>query len=233
MHIMVLNFSGNVGKSTLSKYMLAPRMKDAKIIPIETINSHENDADDNLKGRQYGQLIEGLALFDNTIVDVGSSNVQDTITLMQQYRGSHEVFDYFVVPVIQRAKQIKDTISTIDALASIGVPASKIRLIFNMVEGPDIEIDKEFRPLFAFHEAEKGFSLRPDAVVYQHDFFSRAAGQNLTIESVLADETDFNALIKAAATPEEKLLYSQKRALRWLASELKERLDVSFAATFE
>src|SRR5690348_4263820 len=138
MYVMVTNFSGNVGKSTLTKYMLAPRLDNAKIIPIETINSHEGDSDDNLKGKQYGQLIEGLALFENAIVDVGSSNVADTITLMQQYKGSHEVFDYFLVPVIHREKQIKDTISTIDALASNGIPAGKIRLLFNMVEGADV-----------------------------------------------------------------------------------------------
>lgn len=232
MHVMVTNFSGNVGKSTLTKYMLSPRMNDAKIIPIETINSHEGDADDNLKGKQYGQLVEGLALFDDAIVDVGSSNVQDTITLMQQYRGSHEMFDYFLVPVIHRDKQVRDTIATIDALATIGIPAEKIRLIFNMVDSEDSDIEKDFAPLFAYYEAEKAFTLNPDAVVYHHDFFTRASGQGLTVESILEDETDYGSLIKDAETPEEKVAYSKKRALKWLASELNEKLDSAFKATF-
>lgn len=232
MFVMVTNFSGNVGKSTLTKYMLAPRMNDAKVIPIETINAHEGDADDNLKGKQYGQLIEGLALFDDAIVDVGSSNVQDTIALMQQYRGSHEVFDYFMVPVIHRAKQIKDTISTIDALASIGVPPEKIRLVFNMID-EDTELEKDFRPLFAYHQAEGAFTLNPEAVIYQHDFFSRAVGHNTTIEEILSDKTDYNAMIKSAGSPEEKLKFSQQRALKWLAAELNEKLDNAFRATFE
>jgi len=232
MYVMVTNFSGNVGKSTLTKYMLAPRMDAAKVIPIETINAHEGDSDDNIKGKQYGQLIEGLALFDNAIVDVGSSNVADTITLMQQYKGSHEVFDYFVVPVIHRDKQIKDTISTIDALSSIGVPAEKIRLVFNMIENEDVQLERDFYPLFAYHNAESTFTLNPEAVIYHHDFFSRATGKDITIESVLGDKTDFNALIKNATTSEDKLKFSQQRALKWLAVELNEKLDAAFQASF-
>lgn len=233
MYVMVTNFSGNVGKSTLTRYMLSPRMDNAKAIPIETINAHDGDADDNLKGKQYGQLIEGLALFDNAIVDVGSSNVADTISLMQQYKGSHEIFDYFVVPVIHRDKQIKDTISTIEALAAIGVPPEKIRLVFNMVENSEVQLERDFWSLFAYHKAEKTFTLNKKAVVYQHDFFSRATGKDITVESVLDDKTDFNALIKAASTPEEKVKYSQQRALKWLAAELQETLDAAFKATFK
>lgn len=233
MYVMVTNFSGNVGKSTLTRYMLSPRMDNAKAIPIETINAHDGDSDDNLKGKQYGQLIEGLALFDNAIVDVGSSNVADTISLMQQYKGSHEIFDYFVVPVIHRDKQIKDTISTIEALAAIGVPPEKIRLVFNMVENSEVQLERDFWSLFAYHKAEKTFTLNKKAVVYQHDFFSRATGKDITVESVLDDKTDFNALIKAASTPEEKVKYSQQRALKWLAAELQETLDAAFKATFK
>jgi len=233
MYVMVTNFSGNVGKSTLTKYMLSPRLDDAKVIPIETINSHEGDADDNLKGKQYGELIEGLALFDNAIVDVGSSNVADTIILMQQYKGSHEIFDYFVVPVIHRDKQIKDTISTIEALSSIGVPPEKIRLVFNMVENADVSLKADFFALFAYHQVEKAFTLNTNAVVYQHDFFSRATGKDITVESILNDSTNFNSLIKNATSSEEKVNYSKQRALKWLASELKETLDVAFQATFE
>ncbi len=233
MYVMVTNYSGNVGKSTLTKYMLAPRMNNAKIIPIETINSHEGDSSDNLKGKQYGELIEGLAMFDNAIVDVGSSNVSDTITLMQQYKGSHEIFDYFVVPVIHRDKQIKDTISTIDALSSIGVNADKIRLVFNMIENPDVNLERDFFAIFSYLSAEKAFTLNVDAVIYQHDFFSRATGKDVTIESILSDKTDFNSLIKNASSPQEKLKFSQQRALKWLAVELNEKLDSAYAATFK
>ena len=38
---------------------------------------------------------------DAAIIDVGASNVEDFLKLMQQYDGSHEEFDYFVVPVVK------------------------------------------------------------------------------------------------------------------------------------
>ena len=42
---------------------------------------------------------------DDAIIDVGASNVEEFIKSMQQYDGSHEEFDYFVVPVVKEKKQ--------------------------------------------------------------------------------------------------------------------------------
>jgi len=38
MKVVVINFSGNVGKSTIAAHLLKPRMNDAKIFSIETLN---------------------------------------------------------------------------------------------------------------------------------------------------------------------------------------------------
>jgi hypothetical protein len=233
MHAIVLNFSGNCGKSTITDNMIATRLDNAEIIRIESINAHEGDDAENLKGKEYGQIIEGLALFDNAVIDVGSSNVQDIMNLMGQYAGSHEVFDYFVVPTVPRAKQIKDTISTIEALSDIGVPAEKIRLVFNMVDDENVNLEKDFHALFAYHAAEQKFTMNSAAVLYQNDFYGRAAGLGTSVEKILQDTTDYNKLLKDAATPEEKIAISQKRALKFLATGLKEKLDKAFKATFE
>ncbi|UTH34334.1 StbB family protein [Ectopseudomonas hydrolytica] len=232
MYVMVANFSGNSGKSTLADNLLAPRMNNAEVIRVETINAHEGDDADNLKGKQYGQIIEGLALFNDAIVDVGSSNVQDIMNLMAQYAGSWEVFDYFVIPTVAKPKQIRDTISTIEALANIGVPADKIRVVFNMIEDEDVNIEKEFAPLFAYHANEGKFTMNSGAVVYLNDFYSRVTGLGLTAEKILADETDYNQLLKDATTPDEKIAISQKRALKFLATGLKAKLDDAFKALF-
>ncbi|MFG8764955.1 StbB family protein [Pseudomonas aeruginosa] len=233
MYVMTINFSGNSGKSTISDNMLAPRMENAEIIRVETINAHEGDDADNLKGKEYGQIIDGLALFENAVVDVGSSNVQDLMNLMDQYSGSHEIFDYFVVPTVARPKQIRDTIKTIETLSDIGIQPEKIRVVFNMVDGEDTDLEKEFHALFAYHAAEQKFTLNSGAVVYQNDFYSRVAGQGTSIETILADTTDYNKLLKEAETPEEKIAISQKRGLKFLANGLKVKLDKAFSATFE
>ncbi|MPW20781.1 hypothetical protein GCT13_28895 [Paraburkholderia sp. CNPSo 3157] len=70
----------------------------------------------------------------NAVVDVGASNVEDFLMLMQRYDGSHQDFDRFVVPTVYGSKQQVDTISTLQSLQAIGVPSSKIRVVFNMVD---------------------------------------------------------------------------------------------------
>ena len=38
MKIVVINFSGNVGKSTVAAHLLKPRMNNATLFSIETLN---------------------------------------------------------------------------------------------------------------------------------------------------------------------------------------------------
>lgn len=229
MNVVVINFSGNVGKSTVARHLLAPRMNNAPIIPIESINSDGTD-DEALRGRQFGDLIEGIVTLDNAVVDVGASNVEDFLNQMQLYRGSHEDFDYFVVPVVPKVKQIRDTISTITALGKeVGIPAKKIRLLFNMVEIGDDPQDV-FSGLFDFHSHEKLFTLKPEAIVHASELFAKVGNDNIL--DILADQTDLKAELKAAKDAEEKVAISRKIAVKRLAAGVSEELDHAYKALF-
>ena len=92
MKVGVINFSGNVGKSTVARHLLAPRMNDARIIAVESINS-DGTEDDAIRGKQFGELSEALSVLDDVVVDIGASNVEEFIGRMKQYRGSHDDFD--------------------------------------------------------------------------------------------------------------------------------------------
>lgn len=230
MKVAVINFSGNVGKSTVARHLLAPRMNGAPVIPVETINS-DGTEDAAIKGKQFGELQETLMLIDDAVVDVGASNVEDFISLMKQYKGSHEEFDYFVVPVVPASKQQRDTISTIEALSAIGVPAKQIRLVFNLVEGDD-NPERVFAGLFEYHGAAKSFTLRPSAVIHVNDIYGRLKGSAEGIADILADETDYKAKIKTAADSAEKLNYAQLLSIKRLAAGVTEELDGVFKALF-
>lgn len=232
-YVVILNNSGNLGKSTLGKFCYKPRMNDALIIPIETLNAHEHEDGTNLKGSQYGDLIASLVMVDNAIIDVGSSNMESFLKMSEQYEGSHETIDYYVVPVTPQKKQIKDTISTIIALSEIGVPANKIRVVFNMVEDQNVNIEEVFSAIFDFHKQTKSFVLNKRAVVYETEFFTKVLSTGGTVESILADDTDYNALIKAAPDSDEKYRLAQKRGIRFLANSLNKVLDTAFAETFK
>jgi len=230
MKIAVINFSGNVGKSTAARHLLAPRLKNAPVIPIETINADEGPTDEAMKGKQYGQLLEALAVTDNAVVDIGASNVEDVITLMGQYKGSHEDFDFFVVPTSPAAKQMRDTMTTIEALSSIGVEPGRIRVLFNMVDLGETPTSL-FASLFSYHSDKKNFTLSRAAVMHTNELYGKLQGRS--IRDVLDDPTDYKQLIKESTTSEEKMRHSQALGVKRLAAGVIDELDAAFATLLE
>ena len=225
MKIAVLNFSGNVGKSTISRHLLSPRLNNARVISVESIND-TGDEDGSIRGKQYGELTEALAVLDDVVVDIGSSNVEEFMHRMNQFRGSHEDFDYFVVPTISKIKVQRDTIGTIEALADAGIPANKIRLVFNMVEH-DEDPDMAFAGLHDYHEQRRMFELRPTAVIRTSELYARVRQVERSIADILCDETDYKALLKSAK-PDERLQLGRSLSTLRLAAGVKAELDAVF-----
>jgi hypothetical protein len=228
MKIVVVNFSGNVGKSTIAYHLLAPRMQDAEVIDIESKNVSEGE-EEGLRGKQFAELSEALALLNDAVVDVGSSNAEDFVTQMRTFRGSHEDFDYFIVPTVSATKQQRDTVSTIETLSEMGVSAKKIRVLFNQVE-PEQNVQHVFTGIFDYQNAEKTFTIREDAVVHSNELFPRLKGLGKSIAGILADPTDLKEELKAAKDDDAKLRISRLIALKRLAVGVTEELDVVFKA---
>lgn len=226
MKIAVINFSGNVGKSTVARHLLASRLTNAQVIAVESINS-DGTQDEAIRGKQFGELLEALALMDDVVVDIGASNVEDFVNLMKQYRGSHEDFDFYVVPTVSKAKQQRDTISTIDALADIGIPAKKIRLVFNMVE-LDETPERVFSGLFEYHASAKNFTLKPETVIHINDIYGKLKGTENGISDILNDPADLKEQLKAAKDSDEKLRISRLIGVKRLAAGVTEELDAVF-----
>ena len=226
MKISVINFSGNVGKSTVAKHLLAPRIKDAAYISVESINADEGEGD-AMRGKQFGALSEQLMMRDAAIIDVGSSNVEDFVRLMRQYQGSHEDIDLFIVPAVKEAKQIKDTISTIQALSAMGVPAKKIRLVFNRVE-VDENVEDTFYPLIAYHEDTKSFTLRTRATIMYSELYQRLRPYELTITELLMDNTDYKSVLRESKNDGTKTEAAARISMKRLAISAQNNLDTVF-----
>lgn len=232
--VAVLNYSGNVGKTTISAHLLQPRMPGAQVFSIESINmGAETEGVDveTMKGKKFGELVDQLMLLDDAIVDVGASNVEDFLALMQRYAGSHEEFDFFVVPVVKEKKVQADTVNTIQSLAGIGVDRKRIRLVFNKVE-PDDVLEDEFGGLFGL-ATQKSFTLNPAAVVYTNEVFERLKGVGKALGDVAADPTDYRALVRTAADPESRALAIRMVALKRLAVTANLNLDDAYRAMFK
>lgn len=232
MKIAVLNFSGNVGKTTVAAHLLKPRMGDAPVFSIESINTGA-DADgievEKMKGKKFGELVDELMLLDAAIVDVGASNVEDFLKLMQQYSGSHEEFDLFVVPVVKEQKVQADTINTIRALHAIGIDRKRIRVVFNRVD-VDESVEEEFAPVFGFARVEKLFVADAACVIHANEIFERLKSIGKSLGDVTADTTDYREQLRQTSRDEEE----QRRfltgmvAIRRLAVSVNENLDAVY-----
>lgn len=232
MKIAVINFSGNVGKSITAQHLLRPRMENAKVISVESINADDGTQDETMRGKQFGKLQEMLLVTsESTVVDIGASNVEDLMGLMQTYEGSHEDFDYFVIPTVPRNKQMHDTISTIEGLSELGVPASKIRLIFNMME-IDEDPEQVFSGLYKYYKDTKKFTLRPGAILTVNEIYGKLKGLEQGLTEILNDQTDYKEQIKTAKDAEEKQFYAQMIGIKRLAAGVVKEHDACFKALF-
>ena len=232
MKIAVLNFSGNVGKTTIAAHLLKPRMGEAPVWSVESVNMGA-DADgidvEKMKGKKFGDLAGELMLLDSAIVDVGASNVEDFLKMMQQYSGSHEEFDLFVIPVVKEQKVQADTINTIRALKSIGVDRKRIRVVFNRVD-VDESVEEEFAPIFGFAKAEKLFVVDPACVVYANEVFERLKSVGRSLGDITADTTDYRETLRQTSREdaEKRRFLTEMVGIRRLAISVNENLDAVY-----
>lgn len=230
MRIAVLNHSGNVGKTTVTHHVLAPRLEGAVVISIESINSDGTDTA-ALRGSQFDELQDRLMSVSRAVVDVGASNVEDFVTLMNRYDGSHQDYDRFVVPTVAGAKQQVDTISTLQTLQQIGVPREKIRVVFNMVD-PKQDLTSAFSRLFEAVGRNGWCALNPNAVIYENPIFEKIKGIGKTIADIRNDPADYLAMNAEAidsGMPEEQRAHIRRMvALKRLARRVTSELDVVF-----
>jgi len=228
MKIAVINFSGNVGKTTVARHLLAPRIPGCQVVAVESINADDGQPM-TIRGRQFAQLQEYLQTVTDLVVDVGASNVEDLLALMRRYCGSHEDFDGFVVPTVPARKQQQDTTATLAELARIGVPATRLRLLFNQVED-DGPIEQVFETLLAYCAVSGVVQPRTAACMRHNEVYAQVRGTGRSLLELAADTTDYKAEIAKVTSASEKLALAQRLATRRLARGVVPELDACFAA---
>jgi len=228
MKLAVINFSGNVGKSTVARHLLVPRIPDCHFVAVESINADYGEPM-TIRGREFAQLQDYLQTVSDLVVDVGASNVEDLLALMRRYSGSHADFDCFVVPTVPARKQQQDTAATLAELARIGVPAQRIRLVFNQVDD-EAPLEKVFETLLAYCAASGAVQPRMAACLRYNEVYARVRGTGRSLIELEADRSDYKAQIAKAASASEKLALAQRLATQRLARGVVPELDACFVA---
>lgn len=187
--VAIISVSGNIGKTVFKRFLLLPRMPGAEEYSIETINKdgRESKSEIILRGGRFEDLQRSLLPASSAIVDIGASNVEQTMSALKRLEGSHEDYDYFIVPVVKTAKPQADGIKTVHELLKLGVEPEKIKVVFNMVEYKD-EIEADFaETIYALETLGVPYDL--DAAIEFSSFYPNFNSLGITLEELLATPT--------------------------------------------
>lgn len=228
MKLAVINYSGNVGKTTVARHLLAPRIPGCQVVAVESINADDGQRV-TIRGRQFAQLQEFLQSIDNVVVDIGASNVEELLKLMRRYQDSQQDFDGYVVPTVPARKQQQDTAATLGELARIGVPPVRLRVVFNQVDEDD-PFDSTFATLLAYCASTGIATPNAAAVISFNEVYSLVRGTGQSLAELAADSTDYKALIAQAGKPSDRLALARRLATQRLARGVVPELDACFAA---
>lgn len=234
MKIATCNYSGSVGKTVATSHVFAPRMPGAEIIAVESTNESAADLGldvEQMRGEHFGRLFRKLLTAQSAIVDVGASNIEDFLAELVKYDQAHLEIDYYVLPVVASGKAQRETIKTIQALAELGVPADRVRVLFNRV---DADVQEEFAAIFGYARQAGGFVANPEAAIFENEVFDLLANKRTTINEILADETNYRQLLREADRSDARRIahLSDMHALQSLARPVDRQLDRAFAALF-
>lgn len=224
MKVAVINFSGNVGKTLIAKNLLAPRLADTPVVAIETINDDGDNSENTMKGKEFGLLQEELLIEEKMIVDIGASNVEETIHLMKQYQGSHEDFDQFILPVVPETKQQIDTVSTLTELLKIGIDPKKIVVICNKVESQE-SLAEDFERIAAVTKKLKVRMLKNGILL--NEVYQKLRSRNMSLNELI-ELDDLRSKLKSCDDADEKRNLANLIGMQRLGISAQNNLDNVF-----
>ncbi len=222
--IAVVNNSGNVGKSTICNILLKPRLVESQVIRVESINT-DGTTEDKISAEQFEDILSKMDEQDCSIIDVGSSNIENFLLKMREFKSSHEDIDFFIIPVTPSNKQQIDSVNTIDSLISLGVQLEQIKIIFNMAN-KKLTIEKEFSEFLNGLPHDVKINNYP--TIYQSSVFDLLTKIDRSFIEVLADKRDYRTLIRQSDSKEERSILSFERSAHRLVNGFNDELDAAF-----
>ena len=228
MKIFILNSSGNVGKSLLARELFYPRLKDAKLIEIETVNSDSSNFDSlNITkfkaDDDFMEIYTEIITNENLILDVGASNLAAFWEETSKFAGINMLFDLFVIPTGVRGKLQEDTYKTIRFLRSEGIEDEKIKVIFNGVEN-SVESDFEMLLSVDFNFDTSLYIRKNESLFNDLGFLKK------TIKDIYNPDIDcYKKHILEEKDPKEKLRLVKMDLSNRQAVNVKEQMDYVFS----
>lgn len=228
MKIVVLNYSGNVGKTTIAKHLLIPRMGDCPWIPVESINSGGDKAL-NFKGKEFNEVMLTISQMSDVVVDIGSSNVESALEQLATLGDGTSDFDFYVIPTVAVVKQQEDTLKLVGDLLAMMVDADRIKVVFNQVP-MGINFDRVFGRLVTGLK-RVGVVASEEATIHSSDLFVRM-NEGQTITEVISVGRDIKAELATEPEKDRKAALAAQLLASRLAKGVKTEMDAVFRFLF-
>lgn len=231
MRIAIVNLGGNQGKTTLAVNLFSPRMPEAKILAVETINAAGNDLGvdvEKMRGDQFSRIYAELAATDDLILDVGASNIEDFLLGLETFEDGHDEVDLFVIPATPAKKERAEAVKTAVMLSDLGVEAPRIAIVFNRTS----DVEGEFADVLNFAKQTGKVTANPDGFIPESELFSLLADKKLNISQALDDQTDWKAELKAARIADDKKSF-QKAVDMVAIQKMSKAMDRQLQHVFE
>lgn len=212
MKVVIINFSGNVGKIIIVWYLLVLCIKKVEIVLVELVNVDEQEVD-VLCGCDFVYLQQYMLVSDDLIVDIGVSNVEDFLMLMCKFKGSYEDFDYFVILVVLDVKQQKDMVNIVNELVKMGVLVEKIKIVFNCVEDSEV-LGKQFMVLIGFFVVNQVVMINLVVYLIDNEIYQCVKYDGCSIIDLVVDKIDYKVLIVKVKDQVEKIEFVDKLVVK-------------------
>jgi hypothetical protein len=236
MKVVVINFTGSVGKTMVSSQILARNMPGVVLIAIESINETAEEGYgidvEKMVGEKFMQFYRQVMLLDDAIVDVGASNVVSFLEGFVKFADAQKEFDAFLIPTTSGTKEQKETIAMIETLAGLGIEPSRIKVICNRVKE---DVEEEFAALFAYADQTGKCILSPESAIYETELLDLLHMRKIGLEDLLKDSTDYRTLARSigpGADTKQRDAYTAMHVMKALSTGVCRNFDTVFNCLF-
>lgn len=130
--VLIINSSGNSTKTVTGRGFISNRMHKPTYYKVGYKNQDTKGEEIFVAAHNLADVHETLMMSMSVIVEVEVSAFEETINQMRSMQGSHEDYDFILIPTINSSyKLIDDSIRTIEKLINIGVSPDRLRVLFN------------------------------------------------------------------------------------------------------
>ena len=238
MKALMIHGSGNLGKSFVTREVFYQNFigNNKMVLEIESRNASSSNFAINVvridfdKPSTLQDITQFGIIYDDYVIDVGSSEIKDFLNAIEKTKEILDEFDLIIVPTIKDHKIIPDTKKTMAIVRLLGYE-HKMQILFNRVTNPS-NIEEDFESLFVWAKKEK-FSLNPN--LYLPDYKDAANDlikEKLLSSELLNDQTDYRAL-SIKYHQEGDTERSRKASNRLLTQRIAKSLNIDAKALFE